>query len=314
MIKFRQAIYCNLKAFLIFLVIYGHLIESQISKSDIIMKQYKWIYLIHMPLFSFLSGLFISKEKDCSLQLKRTLPLYLLLQSIAVLFGNGEVKPLTPWWILWYLLSFSIWLCLTWLWFCCFKQKHKVFILIFAIIVGCLAGFVPWIDRRLSLSRTLVFFPYFFAGVIVKPSFNWKRLRLIGVFSFAAVFAIMIYIGNDIDVTFLYQADPYKSPKGIILRLICYLVGGLLGIFLLSFMPDIRLPFSKIGADTMALYLLHAPVVMWLRERDVAWQLHILFSAAFLFIIHILTKWGGALYGIVSTERRGTGGNLSKHL
>lgn len=61
MIKFRQAYYCNLKAFLMVLVIYGHWIEPEIEHSRLLYTQYWWIYLLHMPLFAFLSGLFFAK-------------------------------------------------------------------------------------------------------------------------------------------------------------------------------------------------------------------------------------------------------------
>lgn len=58
MIKLREARYCNLKLLLIFLVIYGHTIETQIWHNTVLMTQYKFIYLVHMPLFAFLSGLY----------------------------------------------------------------------------------------------------------------------------------------------------------------------------------------------------------------------------------------------------------------
>ena len=304
MIKLRHANYCNLKLFLIFLVIYGHFIEPRIEESAILMVQYRWIYLVHMPLFSFMSGLFISKEKDCAVQLKRSFPIYLLLQSIAGLFGKGRVEFLRPVWILWYLLSYSTWLCFAWLWLRFCKKKYKILILICGIAVACLGGFVPWIDRKLSLSRTLVFFPYFFAGVITEPSFYWRGLRTVGIASFIVAFVIMLFVGNDIPTTFLYQASPYERKTDVLLRLICYILGGSLGLFLLSVSPDKRLPFTKMGANTMVAYLLHAPVVLCLRKLGIAWQFYIIITVVFLYIIHILTKWHGALYGIVSTERR----------
>ena len=125
MIKLREARYCNLKFFLMFLVIYGHLIEPKIWSAEVLMIQYKWIYLVHMPLFCFLSGLFINKERDCRVQFFKIFPLYIILQAIAILLGNGSVKAFTPWWILWYLLSYSIWLCVSYLWFRFCKSKGK---------------------------------------------------------------------------------------------------------------------------------------------------------------------------------------------
>lgn len=304
MIKLREAKYCNLKLFLIFLVIYGHMIEPRIWKSDVLMVQYKWIYLIHMPLFSFLSGLFINREKDCRVQLMKILPLYILLQAVAVLIGNGMVKTLTPWWYLWYLLSYCNWLCLVWLWFRVCKGKGRFLLLVCSIIIGCLAGLFPYIGREFSLSRTLVFLPYFWAGVILTPSYDWKKLRILGIAAFVIALAIMLHIGDEIPVVFLYQATSYENENGVVLRLICYLLGGLLGLFLLTISPTIRLPFSKMGTNTMLTYLLHAPIVLFLREWDIPWQFNIMITFAFIYTTYILTRWYKKLYGIVSTEKR----------
>ena len=304
MIKLRYANYCNLKLFLIFLVIYGHLIEPEIWNSEVLMVQYRWIYLIHMPLFSFLSGLFINQAKDCRVQLLRIFPLYILLQTIAILIGNGFVKVFTPWWIFWYLLSYSIWLCVSYLWFRFCNGKGEIIILLFSIIAGCLVGLIPDIGREFSLSRTIVFFPYFWSGVIFNPTFNWKKLRIAGFFSFVIVFIVMLYLGDEIPVHFLYQASSYDDVDGILLRLLCYSLAILLGVFLLSFSPMRRLPFSKLGANTMFAYLLHAPFVLLIREFDYPWYYDIIIAVAFLYITYKLTQWHGSLYGIKSTERR----------
>ena len=135
MVKLRDARYCNLKLLLIFLVIYGHLIEPGIYGSKVLMAQYKWIYLFHMPLFSFLSGLFLNDRKACGRQFIKMLSLYIVLQALAVFFGNGKEKPLTPYWHLWYLLSYSMWAVLGWLWFHFCGHKGKLAVLALTIIV-----------------------------------------------------------------------------------------------------------------------------------------------------------------------------------
>ena len=304
MIKLREAQYCNLKLFLIFLVIYGHLIETRIWESELLMVQYRWIYLVHMPLFSFLSGLFINRKKDCRVQLVRIFPLYVFLQIVACLIESGTVKLSTPWWHLWYLLSYCYWICLACLWFRFWEGRCKFIILICSVIIGCVAGIFPYIGREFSLSRTLVFFPYFWTGVIFKPSFNWKKLRVVGILAFETALVIMFYIGNEIPVAFLYQASPYESENCIALRLICYVLSGLLGLFLLAVSPTSRLPFSKMGANTMLAYVIHAPIVLCLRELDIPWQFNIIFTVAFLYVMYMFTKWHGALYGIVPKKRR----------
>lgn len=161
MIKLRDAKYCNVKLFLIFLVIYGHLIEPWIDRSNVLLQQYRWIYFFHMPLFVFLSGLFIHTEKECLVALRKVFPLYVVLQMLAALLGRGEVKLLTPYWHLWYLLSYCSWLGLTWLWFRFMRGRRKILILVGTVIVGCFVGYLPFVGRMFSLSRTFVFLPYF---------------------------------------------------------------------------------------------------------------------------------------------------------
>ena len=209
MVKLRDARFCNLKLLLIFLVIYGHLIEPGIYQSEVLMTQYKWIYLFHMPLFSFLSGLFLNDRKACGRQFIKMLTLYIVLPTLAVILGNGKVKPLTPYWHLWYLLSYSVWAALSWLWFRFCGNKGKFAILTLTVLVGCLAGLNPDIGREHSLSRTLVFLPFFWIGLICDPQFRWERLRLISLPALVIVVVLMMQWSGQISAVFLYQAAPY---------------------------------------------------------------------------------------------------------
>lgn len=305
MVKLRDAQYCNLKLLLIFLVIYGHLIEPGIRNSEVLMVQYRWIYMVHMPLFCFLSGFFLNDAKYCRKQLMRMLPLYILCQAAAVLIGGGNVKPLTPYWHLWYLLSYCSWLLQAWIWFRFCKGKGKIVILICSIMAGCAAGFVPFIGRKLSLSRTIVLLPYFWTGLICKPGIKWRKLWPAGLAALVIAFVLMVFAGSKIPAEFLYQAAPYENPEnGVWLRLACYLLGGALGLFLLAFSPAKRFPFTKAGADTMPVYLIHAPIVLCIRKLNIPWHFYILIAGMIIYAAYMLTRWHGSLYGIVPVERR----------
>lgn len=307
MVKLREARYCNLKLFLIFLVIYGHLIEPGIWQSKVLMAQYKWIYLFHMPLFCFLSGLFLNDCKTCWSQCVKMLSLYIFLQTLAVFLGNGTVKPLTPYWHLWYLLSYSMWAALGWIWHRFCRGNRKILILLCTVLVGCLAGLHPQIGREHSLSRTLVFLPFFWVGLICDPQFPWHKLRPVALIALGITIAVMAHWGNQISAVFLYQAAPYEKPEDDVqLRLICYLLGALICLFLLSFIPTGRFPFTKAGADTMPAYLIHAPIVLYIREQDLPWPYFLLITAVILYAVYKLLRWHGKLYGIVPTERRGS--------
>ncbi len=305
MVKLRDARYCNLKLLLIFLVVYGHLIEPGTSQSVVLMAQYKGIYLFHMPLFSFLSGLFLKDDKACAHQFKRILPVYLLLQALMVCVGKATVW--TPHWHLWYLLSYSAWAGLGWLWFRFLNGKGKYLILAGSILIACLAGLCPYIGRGFSLSRTLVFLPYFWAGLICAPKSDWKKLRKFSLPALTIVIAGMVLWGAQISADFFYQATPYGAAKcGIALRLLCYLLGASLSILLLAWVPSRRFPFTRAGADTLPAYLIHAPIVSNIRNYDIPWPWHLLIAAGILYIIYRFLQWHSRLYGIVPTERRGS--------
>ncbi len=262
--------------------------------------QYRIIYFIHMPLFAFLSGLFIRDRKDCTRQIKRLVPIYLLSQGAAVLlFGASPIK---PWWHLWYLLSLCCWLGAAWL---LIKYKRaKLIILIAAIVISLWAGCFPFIGRVLSASRTLVFFPFFWLGVICDPETRWQKWRMQGIISLAVSVFLMVLSKNFISADFLYGASPYESIRtGLAMRGVCILTSALAGFFLLTWSPDIRFAFTKAGADTMTIYLIHAPAVMYLRSPNTHFLLCAVFSALLIYVIFKLTQWRGPLYSIA--ERKG---------
>lgn len=315
MVKLRSARYCNLKLFLIYLVVYGHWIEPYIWTVPQLMTQYRWIYAVHMPLFAFLSGLFIRRKEDCAGQIKRLLPLYIFLQILAVLLGGGLVKPLTPWWTLWYLPSCCAWMGAVWLWLRFGRGKGGWLVLIAAVILGCAAGYCPQIGRAWSLSRTLVFFPYFWAGVLCRSDYPFQRLLPAGILCLGLAVWLMNGFGAKLPTIFFYHAALYGSMEnGFWLRLVCYCIGGCLCLFLLSAVPDRRFPFTRAGADTMPAYLLHAPLALVLREWEMPVYAYPALAGLLIFVIYKLGQWKSPVYGIVSGERRRGLGVVSRDL
>lgn len=278
MVKLRNAYFCNLKLILIFLVIFGHAIEQDPNWHPI----YRAIYLFHIPLFAFVSGLFAKSPTGCIRQLKRLLPVYLCCQSAAVILGLARWH--TPWWVLWYLLSMCFWLgtaALLMRW-----KRGGRWILVLALALGCLAGRVSWLGRWMSLSRTIVFFPYFWLGTLLPRDLPWHRLRL------PSLLALPL-LGVGIPAATLYQAGPC-DPK---IRLVCYLCAAALSVLVLSWCPRRRFPWTKAGADTMSAYLLHAPLVRLL--PDIVHP--IAFTVIFLYLITQANRWRSAI-GIIGKE------------
>lgn len=301
MVKLRQAGYCNLKLFLIYLVVNGHWIENRVG-NPLLLEQYQVIYLVHMPLFAFLSGLFTKSTRGCQGQLKKLVPIYIAAQGVYVLTGGAQV--FTPFWHLWYLLSCCFWTGLAWVCQRFGKGRWRITVLVLAVLAGLIAGYVPWLNRTLSGSRTVVLFPFFWAGVICPADVDWKKYRKWGLASLAGAILLIIQFAEKIPVTFLYHAVPYSSFGNVGSRLLVYILATLLGFFLLSWMPQRRFPWTRAGADTMVIYLLHAPLVGVLREWSIPPGWLPLCSAGLLYLLYKLSQWNGPLYGIVPGERR----------
>lgn len=171
-----------------------------------------------------------------------------------------------------------------------------------------------FIGRFLSLSRTIVFLPYFLGGLFCPTGVTWKKYRFLG--TAALVWFGMLYctVGRYIPTAFFYQADPYDAGlliSGAFCRLLCFLLGCSMGLFLLSFATCRRVWFSKIGANTMAIYLLHAPVVKIFEGVRLPVEVFVCVSPFLaLYIIFFLYRaslWTGQMYAVRLTGRRDGG-------
>ncbi len=294
MVKLRQAKYCNLKLFLIFLVVFGHLIEPMGH------WLYRYIYAFHIPAFALVSGVFSKKNQLA--QAKKLFLWYIILQSIYVLSGKTSIW--TPYWHLWYLLSNVCWLLLGRL--LARFERHKRLILSCAILTGCAIGMVPQAGRFLSLSRTVVFFPYYWLGNCLSAKKERKGSKIAG--GFGALLALSLLFLVEIPTTFFYHASAYTDVKqGLFLRAVCYLIGFAICFFLLIFTPDRRFGFTKMGADTLGVYLFHAPFILLLRRQAFSIPVCALIGIGLIWLFYKIQQMGRYFCGITARKEVGDG-------
>ena len=98
----------NVRAVLILLVVFGHMLE--LCQGDLPKLVYQAIYIFHMPVFIFVTGYFAKFKPRAILILAAS---YVVFQTLYVLFdwgvlhgasGELSLQYLTPYWIMWYLL------------------------------------------------------------------------------------------------------------------------------------------------------------------------------------------------------------------
>ncbi len=264
----------NLKVILMVLVVFGHFAANCRGLYQM-NAVYQFVYLFHMPCFVLVSG-YLSKRvhADGKLRAEKVLSflwLYLLFKAglavIRMLFGKGfELELFEDGAAPWYLLSMAVWYLLIPL----IERIKPCWMLILSVAVGLGAGYVGVIGARFSMSRNLVYLPFFVLGFYLTEerlaAFLKHRLRLAAAAVMALVLlACMIFYKELIPYlpisyggkAYYSFAEQWNPAAGALVRLVWYMVAFLLSACLVLLAPRCRTWFSKFGPRTLQIYILH---------------------------------------------------------
>ena len=293
----------SIKYFSILLVIIGHVFSrdsfSTIPACRII---WRWIYIFHMPLFVFLSGYF-SRKKDLNNYLRsiwRILEPLIVFQVLIrgmsfILTGSLSIREiLTPWWVLWYLLSLFFWRSILQVLPDIVLQNAKLLI-VGAFIVSLLAGYLPF-TRFLSLQRTFSFMPFFFLGyclrgksIVLSSKYKWLSALFL-------VLTLIIPIFFDNYLGDLDQADPYGNPLRVCSRMLVFGLSIPMSVAFINICPKSSWT-AKQGKLTMQYYIYHALIIDILLIRIInRFALPMTFWAAVAYSILIIAILGLCSY------------------
>ena len=264
----------NIKVLLIFLVVFNHIIAFQLVKVDVIVR-YVWyaITIFHMPAFVFMSGYLSKKPQDVLKNVKNLLIPYILGYSLTwyayVWLGRSmDYELLRPsGTVMWYVLAlFAYRLTI--------EALGKVrFIVPLSIIFALWAGTRPEFTTYLSSSRIVVFFPFFVAGYLWKSDYTKVVRKFKGKWVLIPISGLLLYaipnfmMENNIPIDIFrgnhtYQLCGMDNITGMLIRLLMYLVSFVLVLTFLALIPDIKLPITFIGRNTMGIYFFHYPIMI----------------------------------------------------
>lgn len=275
----RIAYFDNLKGILIALVVLGHVISPVIASNPYANLLHHVIYLFHMPLFVFTTGLFsASVFSSGTLKVERIFSYTLLalgLQLFAVLPFHSLEELLSNLFIFnsaaWYLFSCAIWFALTPL----VDRMKPIPALVTSVCISLIAGGLPQLGDFLALSRTLVFLPWFVGGRLTRPERvqNFiRRRRLSTPLAIGGILALTAYVflHDAVEPAFYlaYGALPYQGSflVGVAGRLGFTAAALLISCTLLSITSDKPIPLLSIpGTRTLEIFVVHRFVRMGLR-------------------------------------------------
>lgn len=263
----------NLRLIAILCVVFGHLCETiHFYGSEFL---YLLIYFFHMPLFACISGFCFSYGKGEKYKvLKKLIYPYLIFQTLWSLFNinimndQSSLQYTTPIWIMWYLMSLSAWYFAAHLLEvngACAKNVLTV-----SVLIALITGYDITIGYFLSLSRTIVLFPFFYLGICIRkniPMLNKMRANMkYRILSVCVLFActILIFIFRfEISSSWLYHSLDYiRSDSNIVYRSIILLTATVIILSLFCIAPERNLGFlTRLGQNTMPVFLLHGFVV-----------------------------------------------------
>ncbi len=296
----RLYFYDNAKFILIFLVVLAHAISPFKSSGpghEFFYFLWRIINALHMPCLIFISGFFAKKyiRPDGSINLQRpfTYIVYYLVAQFTV--GAFEVyvqgdhiskSVLAPRSSLWFLV------CLIW-WYIFLPLIDKIEpgkMMVIAIVAALLFGYDEKISNLMAMSRMIAHFPFFLFGYYITGEhmqvlFTKKAklisipviilsvgfmvfLSLISAESDTVKFVINRFITCDKSYFAIYKNTSVNPLLWCWPRLVFYITAAALSFSLLVWVPRKKTFFTKFGARTLAVYILHRYIYLLYRQYD----------------------------------------------
>lgn len=263
-----------LKFVMIFLVVLGHAADFYTGNSEQMRSLYFFIYIFHMPIFIFVSGLFAKrtvneKRKD---KIFGYLVIYIVLKVLffaekTLAGANPKVEIFSEGGIPWFMLALFAFMIITIL----IKDFSPKFILPFSILLACIAGYDNDIGDFLAISRIIVYYPFFYAGYCldrkkVEAFCSGKAKKAFSLVLLAALAAFVLVSGDEIYWLrpLLTGRNPFSTlgeyaQYGFAIRLAYYFIVAVVCCAIITVMPD-KTPFgiaAKLGQRTLAVYTFH---------------------------------------------------------
>lgn len=275
----RAAKWDNLKAILIFLVVFGHFLYSVPGDSPTAQKLILLIYTFHMPLFLFVGGLFSKSAVSGSKKGQGRVLVYALLffllsgitYGIKIAAGQkADIELLGTYHVPWYMAVMALFL---WLMRATCHLKAGL-VLSASVLCACLAGYDPDVGNFLFLSKTVSFFPFFAAGYYLDAAKLEKALAPRWVKAAAVVvlggFFALVWLGEGwyraqfSPLLMLSAPAPYtKLPApalGFFVRLFWYALVTVVSLALIALTPKKPCFLSSLGRRTLPVYFWHVPL------------------------------------------------------
>jgi fucose 4-O-acetylase-like acetyltransferase len=272
--KERDIYYDNVKAIMIFLVVFSHF--TNLNKENLLYGGItNVICTFIMPVFIFISGYFSKKiTSHRYAEISRLLYPFIVFQILNLIFtkttglGYASKNLFIPAYQNWYLIGLFIWRLLI----PYFTYFNKTFLLILMIVFSLLIGFVDEFSIFLGFYRVFYFFPFFIMGYfspdIQQVYIRYPRLKPALVLFFLFGAGSVFYLSN-LDPSYndiIYASyTPYDNFQGDINlfygRIIGFFTSILFSMAVLSIISRKNQFYTYFGKNSLLTFLCHMFIV-----------------------------------------------------
>ena len=157
----RIYLFDNIKFLAILLVVIGHAINFLTEADGNMLEKslFLTIYSIHMPLFIFISGLFLRPMDKSTKFPKQKVISYILIgivlrimmSLLRLILGKNVSYSLFDMYdsFAWFMWAIAVFITLMWI----FREYNTKIILLLSLLVGCMAGYDKFLGDKLALMR-----------------------------------------------------------------------------------------------------------------------------------------------------------------
>ena len=272
----RVAYWDNARGILMILVCFGHFIEPAMRKSELLTQSFTWIYSFHMPVFIWICGYMSSVPLDrdrIRQNLERLVAPYILFEFLYAFWEHWTQSTpkltftfATPFWPLWFLMSLFVWRILLGT----VRELRFALFWLVTISVGlCASGEVS--GYYWSISRTIYFFPFFYAGYLMRgqsPT-RWTRSWMRWAALLCVIAGIIVLATGHIELRAQWFWGSlttwqlgYSSPWDALRRLLVYALSATIGMLFLMLVPRRPLPWIRgWGERSLQIFLFHFAIL-----------------------------------------------------
>lgn len=259
-------------------MVLGHAVERACDYYLTDRSLFLFIYSFHMPAFLFISGLFAKRTVQADHYNWRKLLPYVLLCLVLGLFRDWSIHLRNPDHgfsfydqnkISWFMLALFACYSIAWL----LRKVPGKYVLPASIAIGLAIGYVPFISEGFALSRIIVFFPFFYAGVLIDRDrfatlLDKPAVRGVGGVLFLTWFVLCFVLQNQVYLLrrlFTGQNNYDEIPNALgstefLYRALAYAISTLVIFAFFTLVPRHSIPrFTELGARTLSVYFWHLP-------------------------------------------------------